>query len=253
MRRTRPIFFALVGAAIVAGCFLRAVPDLTGGSDDGGLVEGGDATPNGDAGIDGAFACPVSKAGPLLVAVPAPAPFCMDATEVTAAQYNAWTPRSLALLPSGCATTFRDASALISDPNPVDFPGWCDAYAFCAYAGKRLCTTAELTFACTLGGAHQWPYGDAFAGSACNGAEQGLDATWPSGSHASCEGAFRGLFDLVGNTDEWTGTCDDPPNGGTLDTVCDVFGGYYLTTGASCKPSTRQQRQSNAGFRCCAL
>ena len=241
--------FLVVSVATAVGCFLRAVPDLTGGTDD--------AAPQGDgAAIDAAEAaapCPVSKAGPALVPIPAQPPFCMDATEITIGQYNAWSTRSLASLPPECAwkPSFKDAPP--ADPSlPNNKPDWCDAYAFCAYAGKRLCTMEELRFACTHGGRQGWPYGDTFDGAACNGAELGLDATWPSGTHPSCEGAFPGLFDLVGNMDEWSGSCDDAGDGAAQEAICSVFGGFYQTTGATCGPSTLQARWSNAGFRCCA-
>jgi formylglycine-generating enzyme len=247
VRRWRPVSFLVASIAAAVGCFLRTVPDLTGGSDDAG-----DAGALGDGGEAG-IVCPPSGAGPPLVPIPAEPPFCMDATEVTIGQYNAWSPRSLASLPKECAwvTSFRDAPA--ADPSlPNNLPRWCDAYAFCAYAGKRLCTSAELRFACTHGGRQPLPYGDTFDGSACNGAELGLDASWPSGSHASCEGAFPGLFDLVGNMDEWSASCEDAGDGAPQDTICTVFGGYYRTPGATCGPSTMEPRVSNAGFRCCA-
>ena len=236
MRRLRPVLFLVASVATALGCFLRTVPDLTGGSDDAGDAEAQGDGPPADAGEAG-ITCPASKAGPLLVPVPAQPPFCLDATEVTIGQYNAWSSRSLVSLPLECAwkTTFRDAPTTDSTL-PNNLPDWCDAYAFCDYAGKRLCTISELRFACTHGGTQGWPYGDAFDGAACNGAELGLDASWPSGSHPSCQGGFPGLFDLVGNMDEWSATCDDAGDGAAQSAICSVFGGYYKTAGATCAP-----------------
>ncbi len=167
-----------------------------------------------------------------------------------------------AALGDGAATEGGEAGAacppskagpsLVSVPAQPPFPDWCDAYAFCAFAGKRLCTISELRFACTRGGQQGWPYGDTFDGSACNGAELGLDASWPVGSHPSCQGAFPGLFDLVGNIDEWSASCEAAGDGGPAEAICSVFGGFYRTAAATCAPSTTQPRTSNAGFRCCA-
>ena len=254
MHRLRWIAAATV---VATGCFLRTIPDLTSGpasSTDAGvdaLSPESDALV--DANADAATSCPPSKAGPALVAVPATPPFCIDATEVTLAQYDNWKSRSVAELPQGCAasTSLRVAPAASPDL-PATFPSWCEAYAFCAFAGKRLCTESELRFACSKGGRQRYPYGDTFDPSACNVAEQSPTGPWAAGSHASCEGAFPGIFDLVGNTDEWTASCALPPDSGDLNTTCSVFGGYTKTTGATCAAPVIQTRDSNAGFRCCA-
>lgn len=248
-----PLRWIAAATIVASGCFLRTIPDLTSGSlPSADAGDGATTSPIGDAGSDAA-SCPPSKAGPALVPVPATPPFCIDATEVTNGQYDAWQTRSLTDLPAGCAGIVS-LRAVPADPSdqPASFPSWCEAYAFCAFAGKRLCTESELRFACTGGGRQRYPYGDAFDASACNVAEQASTGTWAAGSHPSCEGTIPGVFDLVGNTDEWTATCALPPDAGDASTTCSVFGGYYKTTGAACAAPGLQNRDSNAGFRCCA-
>lgn len=249
----------------------RSVPDP--------IVDSGvDVTPNlpppssgVDAGVDATSSgCPIVKAGSALIRAPG-APFCIDATEVSNADYDAFLGATDGGgveagvvdggLPGACAalTTFdRVGAATFTPDDPVSNVPWCAAYAYCAWAGKRLCTgqtaadggtsAGEWYTACSASGTRLLPYGDAAVPGACAVADASLSAV---GSHAGCRGALVGLADMVGNVGEWLGSCDD--DAGT----CPVAGGDYTTAldSATCKSSVdlpREATASGVGFRCCA-
>jgi formylglycine-generating enzyme required for sulfatase activity len=225
------------------------------------------------SGLEGG--CP-PREGPSLVQVNTTSgSYCIDATEVTSAQYTRFIAVGSmpATPPAGCEQA--------TDPTPIDHwpppPGygqfpvaevtWCQAYAYCAWAGKRLCgeigggalaeingTNASLSqwlYACTDGGAHAYPYGDTFDPNACGG--QAAQSTIAEvGSHAGCVGGLPGIHDLSGNVWEWTDTCHDETPGA----FCHVLGGAFDSTQgdlacAGERNWVRTSAAANIGFRCC--
>src|SRR6185295_16488134 len=132
-----------------------------------------------------------------------------------------------------------DANDFAPDKRPkfpvvcVDF---CDAFAYCALVGKRVCgaigggrgrfgsatdaTSSQWFAACSGGGKHAYPYGDTYEGSACNGIDKGGNLV-DTGSIATCVGGYPGLFDMSGNVYEWEDAC----TGEQGTTVCHVRGG----------------------------
>ena len=223
-------------------------------------------------------------AGPAMVSIAdAGVSFCIDATEVTRAQYAAFLLAN-GSVPSGqparCAwnTSYTPASQWPPSPSegalPVVEVDWCDAYAFCAWAGKRLCgsiagaplptsdsldfTQSRWMYACTAGGMHAYAYGDTFDATRCNTHTAGLvDA----GSLPGCVGGFPGIFDMSGNAEEWEDSCDLDAGAGAIDT-CRIRGGSFNDgTPAStyaCNVSSqsfllaRSTTTMDIGFRCCS-
>lgn len=181
--------------------------------------------------------------------------FCIDRTEVTNAQYASFTAavKAPAGLPERCAwKTGHEWSLPNGSEYPVGAPlfpvvgvDWCDAYAFCAWSNKRLCTSQEFSGACSDLSGRLYPYGDLPEDGACN-----VDSTSATavGSRAKC--GQRGVYDLVGNVSEWSSVeVPSAPNEGL------VMGGSFMSAGVTCVTGARvfrNERVSNIGFRCCA-
>jgi hypothetical protein len=125
---------------------------------------------------------------------------------------------------------------------------WNDAKTACEAAGKRLCEEDEWIDACSgpAPGTY-WPYGDYYEPDYCNGKDHGVGAAVPTGSMATCEGGFAGIFDMSGNVREWTATC----NG-----TCRVHSGsfYFIDSLLLCSSGLDNDPSYefvSMGFRCC--
>jgi sulfatase modifying factor 1 len=284
--RSRGCRAGLVAAAagLVSSCLLTSSFDgLTGGT---ALPDAGpDAPPvsaasGGQGGADGgAGSCP-GIVGPLPVYIPELG-FCIDSTEVTNAQFAQFldSKPSPASLPAVCSwkKSFEPPSAgnavLSDDPSvPVVGIDWCDAHAFCAWNGKRLCgqigggqlTKAEATdpkksewmAACSANGTRVYPYAaTTYDPKACNGGDLGANKILKAGSLLTCEGGYPGIFDISGNTGEWEDSCDvsgsDPAQH-----ECGARGGDLGESPVhmACtfrEPHDRAAREDFVGFRCC--
>ena len=261
--------------AFVAACGL--FPDVgdfsADGGSDGTALDGAGADAGADAGGDATETVPCPDGGgPSMVSV---GPFCIDSTEVTAAQYEAFTAASppLSLLPPLCAFKTGWTSSQYAGALPIREIDWCDAYAFCKWAGKRLCgdvdggpsefqgytsSNNEWFYACTADGSRLYPYGNGYDGGVCNDVDYGVGTTIPVASDDSCVGGFPGVHDMAGNVWEWEDSCADDGGAGDL---CRVRGGCWVD-GASqtaCAfdsfdhfTTTRGSPSSFVGFRCCA-
>ncbi|MBI4705960.1 MAG: SUMF1/EgtB/PvdO family nonheme iron enzyme [Deltaproteobacteria bacterium] len=225
-----------------------------------------------------AVACPKGLAGPPLVLVPSPGSgsFCMDARETTRGEYDSF----LAAKGSDGGGQAPECSWNDSfvptlwpldpaDDNPplyycppehwngmhadwaVDCVDFCDALAYCEWAGKRLCgrvggpakwgrvyiayktkdeydafvpvaksVESEFVSACTQGGATKYPYGDQYEPARC------IDSKWvekygadsvavADTSSRECHGTeppYDAIYDLSGNVGEWQNMCYYWPN-----------------------------------------
>jgi len=230
-----------------------------------------------------AYVCPLGR-GPDMVNVGSPSPFCIDTTEVTNLQYKAFLddPKVDQLLqPELCRSRNTGYAPSTSDggglnvttraDHPVVNVDWCDAYAFCKWAGKRLCGTigggplapgaatvpsvSQWSHACTRGGINAYPYGLGFNRSACNiGRSEFPVNTVPVRSKTSCIGGYVGIYDMVGNVEEWVDFCRNDPAEGW---VCGVIGGPYTASDqeAHCGEFYDDPIVDHwvaRGFRCCA-
>ena len=220
--------------------------------------------------------------GPALVKVTS---FCIDATEVTNAQYAAFLatnpPASLAPSPEcAYATSFTPSSQWPAAANkasmPVVWVDWCDAYAFCAWSGKHLCgaigggssskanaankAVDEWYVACSMDGANVYPYGgNSYVQGKCNDSASGANALRAVASFTGCEGGYSGIFDMNGNAYEWTDACDVAV--GASDS-CMIRGGSWDFTGTGyggCNTYfndyvvKRSDTFNDTSFRCCDL
>jgi formylglycine-generating enzyme required for sulfatase activity len=195
------------------------------------------------------------------IAVPGGTKFCIDSTEVTEAHYAVFLGQVATKPGSEHPQCKGNTSYLLNDPHSGDDPlcgghnnprgadpksnlpvqciDWCDAYAYCAWAGKRLCgkigggagsagpdgwankdpAVSQWYYVCSQGGKTKYPYGDAYDPKAC----EGLDATkLPAdsatqqapitevGAWPGCKGSappFSGVFDMSGSVVEFTDEC----------------------------------------------
>jgi formylglycine-generating enzyme required for sulfatase activity len=198
--------------------------------------------------------------------------FCIDQTEVTNAQYHDFVAANppTSDQPAECAWngswvpfngqwTYQNTTASY----PITGVNWCQAYMFCKWAGKHLCgapdggsatswASSAYYSACSHGGAHVFPYGDALDAGACNGVEGGADASVPV-PITTCAGGYPGLFDMVGNVQEWIDHCDKTDSG--QNDSCFLSGSSYGFGDPSC-PSyvglPRDGLYDDLGFRCCS-
>ena len=199
--------------------------------------------------------------------------FYIDSTEVTNEQYAAFlTAKAGDTSGQRAECTWNKSyrpSALGDDKRPAVNVDFCDAAAFCDWAGERLCgslaggqvapadvrdpTKSEWYLACAGPDKEVYPYGNDFKADYCN--EYSSGAMADAGKFTQCDGHYPGVLDLVGNAAEWVDSCvaavgDDR----SLDT-CELMGGSYLRDDFDCKTAFNQLRSDVAAvfsFRCCS-
>jgi sulfatase modifying factor 1 len=248
-----------------------SAPTSDGGADEGAAdassdvavdpSDAADAGQPGDAALDtsthcGDVTCP-GRAGPCSVRIGS---LCIDATEVTVADYTAFVAEK--------QDTFIDAGAPCGsvkvkvvgsrpDPTlPVTGVTFCEARAYCIHAGKHLCGniaggTIDPTKSATLDNA--WFYactgGTGVTPTSISGQCQ-LGAVGPVSSGTSCQGGVPGLFDMVGNVFEWTDSLDVAETGAQF-----AGGGFLQPAGSDCgyvSGGAIDFKAADVGFRCCS-
>jgi formylglycine-generating enzyme required for sulfatase activity len=204
--------------------------------------------------------------------------FCIDRTETTTAEYGEFLADDgdkVAGLSDACRswkTSFTpdDWAKQVGQPRrPVAWVDWCDAEAYCRWAGKRLCGkigggatpftdtanagSSEWQYACSRGGdpSRVYPYGPELNLTACQAAvEESADV----GTKLACVGGFDGILDMSGNVWEWEDACAGPGK----DDLCYSRGGSFvhddnaLSCGLFPYDSPRSSRHSDVGIRCCS-
>lgn len=252
-----------------------------GGGGSGG--SGGAGALGGGGGTAGGGNCAGTN-GPSMVDT---AGFCIDSTEVTNSQYALFLVAKGADVsgqPPACAwnSSYVPAGAwpATGQPNhPVAFVDWCDAVAYCSWAGKRLCgkigggtnafsdladaTKSQWYSACSAGGSKMYPYGAVYDPKACNGTEYGASAALEVKQAAGCIGGHVGIHDMSGNVWEWEDSCE--ADTGATD-VCRARGGSFAYVGQLVAAYLRCNVNSKSigvcthrdcvsavvGFRCCS-
>ncbi len=243
----------------------------------------------------GTFDCGTYK-GTRMVRVETPTgPYCIDATEVLSKDYNAFILERYTMKspPLQCESVTPTDYGLVTPAAVGEVPrnavSWCQAYAYCQWAGKRLCgaigggpisysglldeTHNEWYHACS-GGApatHTYQYGNTYDRARCNTDELSDGGPDPDGgptapaAYPDCHGTsapFDQIFDLSGNLFEWVDTCDpSPDDAGFL--YCAYRGGGVRPGGGPpldpeindrCVSDNRDPRTFNndwLGIRCC--
>jgi len=207
--------------------------------------------------------------------------YCIDSTEVTVGHYTTFledTEASSFLPPGECT---EDPSMMLLVPVEVEQPGegndpmevpityvsWCAAYAYCSWAGKRLCGSmgggpsdftdpasdqSQWRAACSWRGTFPYPYGATFNETTCNLTGDPEEV----GKTPGCTGQtapYSCVRDLSGNAREWEDACS-----ATTPTKCLARGGDWdeNSVGAECDglytPTLLPQSiLRGVGFRCC--
>lgn len=289
MRLSTLALSLFVGAAFAACTAFQGADEdpASGGSgdEDGGNGPDSRATAREDASPGDATAagCPSGKGAPMVRV----GDFCIDARETTFADYRAFmslgADSAMGTRPPECAfkTSFEPFSwprPPEQDPLPANSVDWCDAWAYCAWTGKRLCGGAggaaldfarpkasmdEWFRACTNEFTSQFSYGGSFDVSRCNVSGHlgsSVLKEGPPGSFAGCRGTappFDAITDMVGNIAEWQRSCDaQDPSADAGDQRCRVRGGnWYDNDEQGCDDDDtlpRRAHESKAGIRCCA-
>ena len=205
--------------------------------------------------------CPFGR-GPTMAELPTRDghTFCIDTTETTQAQYDAFLVATASS--GGVGTSGQEARCQWNDsyaptcsyhPDvnplmPVVCIDWCDAMAFCKWSGKRMCgqigggplpsffggvfdsSKSQWHAACTHNDLTAYPYGDSYDGSACNGVDHTPSGVANVGSVASCVGGYSQLRDMSGNVREFEDACDES-DAGPKSGVCHARGGASADDG----------------------
>lgn len=267
-----------------------------GGAGASGTTGAGGQEPS--AGSGGAISeeCPQGLPGPALVRLMMPGghSYCMDKTEVSQGNYAdflAQKPSKEVLLEgSGCKAkatleveeegdTPFGCSKGVYDPetkgnSPMQCASWCMAYAYCRWAGKRLCgvqgnakpeseeawikikddpNESEWYNACSDGGESKYAWGDSYDESCLPDSTREVDATEEK---ESCNNS-KGIVALGNNVSEWENLC--------VGDLCTLRGGSYTlrsqtmeyaSAESTCSARGISYRESKTsagiGFRCCA-
>lgn len=240
-----------------------AAGDGNAGSNAGGSGPGGGA----GAGGSGPIVCP----GPLS---PSTGPIAagtvtftgsdgvvrgVDKTEVTAAQFEPFRMAQGTAPIDGTGacqnaplTAYGDAACTPDFPVQASF---CTARAFCAWSGKALCAASDWTQACRNGGTTTFGSGASLAPGCVSSAVHAVTAA------TDCRGdapPFDAVYDMSGNTGEWTDDCVQPPGQPASAQKCRVRGGGAGSAEADldCASDPNDDRElvgltQVAGFRCC--
>jgi formylglycine-generating enzyme len=254
----------------------------------GGVQPMGGTSGTGGAAVAGATSgtsCP-GNGGPTMVRLPEG--YCIDSTEVTRQQYEKWLATKPSTTGQVSVCTWNQyyepwkscmSLSTVCQTNCDNYPqvciNWCDAYAFCAAVGKRLCGAigagsvgyndesdaglSQWYNACSAGGQYAYPYGNTYEANRCNHYTSSLSSAAPCGFLENCVSmapGYEGIYDMSGNVWEWEDSCD----GTEASDSCHVRGGgitlvYETRMDLRCDwPSFQYRNQANGsiGFRCCA-
>jgi hypothetical protein len=181
-----------------------------------------------DADSDASRACPSTRGRPMRLV----RDYCIDANEVTNADYQEFVadqrtnPFPFARNPACSWKPAVSEASVASEPAAaVGNVDWCDALAYCQWAGKRLCasTTNEPVPKPNL--------------------ENQAKDVW----FRACTSGDPQLLNIDGNKHEWEDACD----GTTPAAKCAARGTFVLDKACGYSYEPRNTRLPSIGIRCC--
>ena len=260
-----------------------------------------------DGRVPTSWSCPPKTRGAKMVLIPDEEvrPFCIDEREAVNGEYAEFVAErgdDFSCQPPECAGN-KDWSPAEEIPDLADLPpifcmpplaqaapgramdclNFCQAWAFCTWAGKRLCglrgaesgkvnvitdgtvesghaawelvrtTQSEWVHVCTQGGATKFPYGDEYESDRCirvhTADDSALDTRDTSGKE--CHGTYAPydqVYNMSGNAYEWLNICvfEFP--------LCIMASGskYNIPDNSCAGIATETSPGYVAGVRCCA-
>lgn len=257
---------------------------------------GGAAGQDGGGGTGGSpsISCAPGLPGPSMVLIPREeGAFCIDSTEVTRKHYAEFlsakkddlkgqselckfnqTYKPFVADPNGSHLCKEQENYLApkKPENPITCVNWCQARAYCAWAGKRLCgrldgvnmvkTEEELykdtewSYVCSQGGTTKFAYGDSIEENRCRWTNELTDTSgdFPVSEKTECRGEttpWNEIMNLGGGAFEWGGSCLDYNN----HISCQIHGHVTPERLDSCDNVSLKALNSSRpdlGFRCCA-
>jgi len=250
----------------------------------------------GGAGGSPSVSCASDRPGPSLVLIAGKnGPFCIDSTEVSRKHYAAFLEAKkddLKGQPDICEFN-KTFDPVIDHPdssgdckeqenylapkkpeNPITCVNWCQAQAYCAWAGKRLCgrldgvnmvkvdkdpekyEDTEWSYVCSQGGTTKFAYGDVFEENRCRWTNElkDISGNFPVSEKTECRGQanpWSEVMNLGGGAFEWGGSCLEY----NKDISCQVHRHITPERLDSCDHVSIMSlniTSPDLGFRCCA-
>ena len=243
------ILTTIACAALLVACGGASRNDGGGGSAGAsGAAGSGGTTGSGGGPVGGSGGggprCPAQR-GPAMAEISfGGSEYCVDVTEVTVANYAVYLDDiAQGYVPEqrpecGFNTNFEPAFLKWIEykqfpANAIQGLDWCDADAFCRWAGKRLCRSvegksitwkdftgtdqdfpplsSEWAVACSAGGQFEYTYGDQPKPGVCADAVSAPSVNVPAGGLPGCHSpdpAFAAVYDLSGGMREWEDACE---------------------------------------------
>lgn len=127
---------------------------------------------------------------------------------------------------------WRSSYTIGKEDFPVANVTWNDAKEFCKYAGKRLPTEEEWEKAARGPEGLAYPWGPVFDWTKSNTNEHGIRNLEEVGSNPNDKSGY-GLYDTMGNVQEWTSDILKPYKGGESKGIVAYNGKYVAVRGAS--------------------
>jgi formylglycine-generating enzyme len=265
------VFVLLTGTAVAVAC--SSFEEGTDGAADAGSDVASDVANDvanvevdGGTGAD-ASTCACPGRAPCGVPLVAKAgAFCIDPHEVTEAAFGEFVTANLnqTLSPGAPCGPLLVASRVPGRADvPVTLVTFCEARAYCTWAGKRLC--GHVTGRPLASGAENadleqnaWLKGCLGNGAGVAALDSGTcrtglaDDAGPAPVKTTCEGAFPGLFEMQGNVWEWIDapSVDDAGLAGSF-----FMGGSWTTAndwGCATAGNYITAVSAQVGFRCCS-